>query len=181
MTNITNEQRAELRAMLDEAIDNQFSQFNNVFSTVRDELTTGRTTLKFAVRAALDAWFTKRKLENNHEMKRGVEAALAAIQQLEPDNLFEGDALKRTYRAVESLIRTPADPRATTLLDERDKDFLRLIARSLPYGEREWKQVSVLLWPMVERFPHKDLIETDPSIRRVRLSEQGQTVLHYLL
>lgn len=62
-------------------------------------------------------------------------------------------------------------------LSARDKGFLHLILRSPDLGDG-WRRVSDMVWPLVEKFPHQELIETRQS--EVRLSEKGVTVAGYL-
>ena len=43
-----------------------------------------------------------------------------------------------------------------------------------------WRKVSLTAYPLVERFPHQDLIERDDENLRVRLTEKGKTVVEYV-
>lgn len=65
---------------------------------------------------------------------------------------------------------------------DEDVSFIRLLQRSTDTGDG-WRNVSTLLWRLVERFPHKELLETDLKIDgsgKVRLSERGRIVVEYL-
>ena len=76
-------------------------------------------------------------------------------------------------------------------LEQRDKDFLKLLMRSPDEGEG-WRRVSELLWPMVqaqhERTPELLRIKSLPSDnevdeyrRYVRLSAEGKVVVEWLV
>jgi len=64
-------------------------------------------------------------------------------------------------------------------LSRDEINFLRLVQRSEDIGDG-WRQVSDILWQLVERFDRPELIDKDADKKRVRLSERGLIVAGYL-
>jgi len=63
-------------------------------------------------------------------------------------------------------------------LTDRENEFLKLLLRSPDIGEG-WRNVSQTVWPLVDAFQHKDLIETKDG-NKVRLSERGLVLVDYV-
>lgn len=67
----------------------------------------------------------------------------------------------------------------TDKLSPSAKSFIALLQRSPDIGAG-WRQVSALVWQLVENFDHPELLEIDPETLRVRLSPRGLVVTAYL-
>ena len=69
-------------------------------------------------------------------------------------------------------------------LTDDDTGFIKLILRSSDRGDG-WRTVCSLLWRLVDKFPHKELIEAQEDMRDgggiVRLSDKGKVVAEYLV
>jgi hypothetical protein len=66
-------------------------------------------------------------------------------------------------------------------LAQSQKDLLRLIVRSPDIGEG-WRVVSDTLWPVIlTELQGPDLIEINQETRRIRLTQEGVTVVKYVL
>jgi hypothetical protein len=61
------------------------------------------------------------------------------------------------------------------MLNPKDAGFIRLLMRSPDRGDG-WRSVSSVCWPLVEEFTAKELLEINPDLLRVRLTEAGQAV-----
>lgn len=57
---------------------------------------------------------------------------------------------------------------------------MQLILRSKDCGDG-WRNVSELLWRLVEVFHHPELLEIDKPNMRIRLSERGKIIAEYLI
>lgn len=64
-------------------------------------------------------------------------------------------------------------------LTEKEIGFLCLLLRSEDVGDG-WRLVSGVVWPLVEGFTRQGLIELNPNLRQVRLSEAGRVVVGYI-
>lgn len=64
-------------------------------------------------------------------------------------------------------------------MNNNDKSFIALLLRSSDEGEG-YRKVSLTLWPLVEKFQAKELIEINYEKRMVKLSEKGEIVAKYL-
>lgn len=65
-------------------------------------------------------------------------------------------------------------------LSDNSRSFLKLLLRSSDLGEG-WRQVSTGVWPLVEQFEEKELLELNEIEKKVRLSPLGETVVNYAL
>ncbi len=63
-------------------------------------------------------------------------------------------------------------------IKKNEKSFLKLLLRSPDEGDG-WRKVSSMVWPLVESFGPKELIETKDS-NMVRLSERGLVLVDYM-
>lgn len=68
---------------------------------------------------------------------------------------------------------------ATDKLSQRDKYFLALLDRAPDLGDG-WRQVAKVIWPIVEGFSKRELLELDEEHLRVRLNDAGRVVTRYL-
>jgi len=64
------------------------------------------------------------------------------------------------------------------MIQDKDRNFLSLLLRSPDKGDG-WRSVSNMLWPLVDGFGQKELIETRDNAF-VRLSEKGKIVMEYI-
>lgn len=66
------------------------------------------------------------------------------------------------------------------MIPEKDKEFIKLIVRSPDRGDG-WRNVSDVVWPLVEAFSVSALIEVDKENKRIRLTQEGVTFVTYAL
>jgi hypothetical protein len=64
-------------------------------------------------------------------------------------------------------------------ISDKQRDMLKLIRRS-HCSEDGWRQVSGYLWKLVVDYSHPELTELCHEKKRVRLTQQGTTVLRFL-
>jgi hypothetical protein len=66
------------------------------------------------------------------------------------------------------------------MITARDRNILQLLLRSPDVGEG-WRNVSEVVWPFIENFNEKSLIETEKHDKggRVRLTHDGRVVCKF--
>jgi hypothetical protein len=68
-------------------------------------------------------------------------------------------------------------------MNDKEINFIKLILRSPDSGDG-WRNVSIMLWRLVEDFDKKELIENEQyadGSGRVRLSPLGLSVVNYII
>ena len=67
-------------------------------------------------------------------------------------------------------------------LSPADIALLKIVAAApVEDGRLGWREIPAETWPLVEAFPHHDLIHPWAAAHKVRLTNAGKAVLEYLL